>query len=73
MVKVLAGAVIAVAIAASAGAARAETCLWLGYWACSDKGYDTHYYYPPAAPNVWLQPAAPAGHPSPDYYGPRPY
>jgi hypothetical protein len=59
MNKLLAGAAVAAALAAGAGTAHAEACLWIGVWACGDTGtYYTHYYQLPNGPNMELRPYA---------------
>jgi hypothetical protein len=78
MIKFATAAALSVlAIVGTAGAARADEpgCTWAGnHWDCGDRHiYPKWYYYYPSP--VIAQPVAPeqAGHPSNDYYGPRPY
>jgi hypothetical protein len=70
-----AAAFAALAITGLAGQARAEGCTWTGnHWDCGDRHvYPKWYYAYPSS--VIAQPASPegAGHPTNDYYGPRPY
>jgi hypothetical protein len=66
MSKLLTGAVVAGAITLGAAAAHAETCIWLGVWACGDQGaWYTHTYTPPAGPNMVLRPIEHTAVPAP--------
>jgi hypothetical protein len=68
MNKHLAGAIAVAAIVSSAAAAHAETCLWVGYWACGDSdngAYYTHYYQLPTQPDMALKPLPVQTAPSP--------
>ena len=82
MKQLLAGAALFVlSLAGAAGTVHAQGCAWMGnHWNCGDS-----YVYPKLYPHgtivgdrtVILEPyklpAAPAGHPTNDYPGPRPY